>query len=332
MTTITYRKSGVDVDKGNEFIRRIKPLAKSTNIPGVVSGIGGFSALFEVGALHYKNPLIVATTDGVGTKLDIARLAGCHDTIGIDLVAMCVNDLVTCGAKPLFFLDYFATGKLKLKESQSIIRGIVKGCLESGSTLIGGETAEMPGFYQNDQYDLAGFAVGLVDKLKVISGKAVKKGDRVLGLASSGFHSNGYSLVQKLYSKSELKGSIGKKFLTPTQIYVKPILNLIQKVNVKAIAHITGGGFYDNIPRVIPKSLGVFIDRQSWNIPPLFWQVMERAKVNLHEMFRTFNMGIGMICVLPADEILKAQRMLKAFSIDSWEIGEIMTGKGVTIS
>ena len=330
--SITYQKSGVDVDKGNEFVRRIKPLAKATNIPGVISGIGGFSALFDIGALHYKEPLVVATTDGVGTKLDIAQLIGCHDTVGIDLVAMCVNDLITCGATPLFFLDYYATGKLNLKASETIIRGIAEGCKQADCTLIGGETAEMPGFYQGNQYDLAGFAVGLVDKSKVIDGKGVKKGDAVLGLASSGFHSNGFSLVRKLYSRRELKGSVGRKFLTPTRIYVKPISNLLQKVRVKAIAHITGGGFYDNIPRVLPKGLGVLVDMRSWQIPPLFWQVMERAKVDLNEMFRTFNMGIGMTVVMSPKEVVKAQRILRELSIETSEIGQIVEGEGVVIS
>lgn len=328
---ITYAKAGVSIDKGNEFVRRIKPLAKPTHIPGVLSGIGGFSALFDIQPFHARHPLIVGTTDGVGTKLDIARITGKHDTIGIDLVAMCVNDLITCGARPLFFLDYFATGKLRLQESVSVIRGIVKGCREAGCALIGGETAEMPGFYQNEQYDLAGFAVGLVDQSEVINGKSVKKGDTVLGLASSGFHSNGYSLVRKLYSKDELKGSIGRKFLTPTRIYVKPILHLIQKLNVKAIAHITGGGFYDNIPRVIPKGLGISIDKRSWPIPPLFWQVMERAKLDLREMFRTFNMGIGMVLVLSRGDVLRAKKILKSFSVESWEIGRVVSAKGVTI-
>ncbi|MBI4388166.1 MAG: phosphoribosylformylglycinamidine cyclo-ligase [Candidatus Omnitrophica bacterium] len=329
---VTYQKAGVNVDKGNEFVRRIKPLAKSTNVPGLVSGIGGFSALFDIGVLHYKQPLIVSTTDGVGTKLELAQLTGIHDTVGIDLVAMCVNDLVTCGAKPLFFLDYFATGKLELKESEAIIRGIVKGCCEAGCTLTGGETAEMPGFYEAKQYDLAGFAIGAVEKSKVIDGKSVKKGDSVLGLASSGFHSNGFSLVRKLYSKSELSGGIGKKFLTPTRIYVKPILSLIKKVHVKALAHITGGGFYDNIPRVLPKGLGVLIDMRSWEIPPLFWQVMERGSVSLNEMFRTFNMGIGMVAVVSSRDVSQAKKILKSFSINAFEIGQIVPREGVVVS
>lgn len=332
MARVTYRRSGVDVDKGNEFIRRIKPLAKSTMIPGVVGGIGGFSALFDVKAAGCKHPLIVSTTDGVGTKLDLAQLRKEHETVGIDLVAMCVNDLVTCGAKPLFFLDYFATGKLELKEAESILRGIAAGCREAGCGLIGGETAEMPGFYQAGQYDLAGFAVGAVDKSKLIDGRAVKAGDVVLGLTSSGFHSNGYSLIRKLYTPKELKGPIGKKFLTPTRIYVKPMLRLMETVCVKAVAHITGGGFYDNIPRVLPKGAGVLIDMRSWTIPPLFWDVMERAKIDLREMFRTFNMGVGMVAVLSAREVVRAQKTLRSFSIESRVIGQIAQGKGVIIS
>lgn len=329
--SITYAKAGVSIDKGNEFVRRIKPLAKSTSIPGIVSGIGGFSALFDIKSLGLKHPLIVSSTDGVGTKLQVAQFTGCHETIGIDLVAMCVNDLVTCGAKPLFFLDYYAMGKLKLEQSVSMMKGIVKGCRDAGCALIGGETAEMPGFYDEDKYDLAGFAIGVVDKSKVIDGVDVKRGDVVIGLASSGFHSNGYSLVRKLYSKVELSGSIGKKFLTPTKIYVKPVLDLISKVKVKALAHITGGGFYDNIPRVIPSGLGVIVQKNSWQVPPLFWQVMERAQVSSHEMFRTFNMGIGMIAVVGKKDVQKTQKILSAFSIKSWVIGEMVKGSGVKI-
>ncbi len=332
MKTITYQKSGVDVDKGNEFVRRIKPLAKKTRVPGLMSGIGGFSALFDATRYGMKHPLIVSTTDGVGTKLEIAQLTGKHDSVGIDLVAMCVNDLVTCGARPLFFLDYFAMGKLNLRESEDVIRGIVSGCLQSGCTLIGGETAEMPGFYGEHQYDLAGFAVGIVDKKNVIDGKQVKNGDAVLGLASSGFHSNGFSLIRKLYSRSELRGTLGRKFLTPTQIYVKPVLRLISKVKVKAFAHITGGGFYDNIPRVLPGGLGVHIWRNSWRIPPLFLQVMERSNAGFHEMFRTFNMGIGMTAVVGKNDVKKAQTILRTQKIDSCRIGEVVKGKGVVIA
>ena len=333
MSSVTYAKSGVNINKANDLVGRIKSLAKGTRIPGQVGGIGGFSALFDIkkSVPSCREPLIVTTTDGVGTKLEVAQLVGRHDTVGIDLVAMCVNDLVTCGAKPVVFLDYFATGKLDLNQSQAIIRGIVAGCKQAGCVLAGGETAEMPGFYQGDQYDLAGFAVGVVDRKKVIDGRSVRKGDVVLGLPSSGFHSNGFSLVRKLFSKKELAGPVGKKFLTPTIIYVKPVLELAKHVQLKAIAHITGGGFYDNIPRVIPKGLGILIRRGSWQVPALFWHVMERAKITSREMFRTFNMGIGMAIVLSPREAAAAQKILKKFSLDARVIGEVVKGLGVVI-
>ncbi len=332
MSAITYAKAGVSIDRGNLFVKKIKPLANRTNIPGVLGGVGGFSALFRVDKRKYRDPVLVTTTDGVGTKLEIAMHVGRHDTVGIDLVAMCVNDLVTCGARPVVFLDYFATGRLELRNSEAIIRGIANGCMEAGCALVGGETAEMPGFYGNGRYDLAGFAVGIVERSRIIDGSAVRKGDAVLGLASSGFHSNGFSLIRKLYSKKELSGAVGRKFLTPTKIYVKPMLAMIEKLDVKAIAHITGGGFYDNIPRVIPNGLGVQVRADRWLIPKLFQEVMSRARVNAYEMFRTFNMGIGMAVVLPRRDVLTAQRLLKRFSIPSWQIGEVVKGKGVKIS
>jgi len=332
VSAITYVKAGVSIDKGNAFVRFIKPLAKKTRNAGVCDGIGGFSSLYDVAPFHLKRPLLVASTDGVGTKLAVAKIAGRHDTIGIDLVAMCVNDLVTCGARPIFFLDYLATGKLDLAQSKAVMRGIVKGCQQAGCALVGGETAEMPGFYQGPEYDLAGFAVGVVEKSKVIDHRLVRAGDAILGLHSSGFHSNGYSLLRKVFSADEMRGKIGRVLLTPTQIYVKPVLALIEKVEVRAIAHITGGGFYDNIPRVIPKGLGAHVARSTWRVPEIFWQVMKRSGVSFHEMFRTFNMGIGMTVVIRPEDIVKAQTLLKRFGIQSNVIGEVIKGKGVRLT
>ncbi len=329
---VTYQKAGVDIDKAEHLVTSIKKMARATNVPGVVGGIGGFSALFDIKKYNLKHPLMVTSTDGVGTKLEIAELTGRHDTVGIDLVAMCVNDLVTCGARPVVFLDYYATGKLNLEISRAVIKGIADGCKQAGCALVGGETAEMPGFYNGDQYDLAGFAVGLVDKSKVIDGRSVKAGDAVIGFASSGFHSNGFSLIRKVYSKSELAGPIGKKILAPTVIYVKPVLALLEKVKVKSLAHITGGGFYDNIPRVVPDHLGIQVDGNRIPTPEIFWDVMERAHLGLREMFRTFNMGIGMVAVVSKKDAALAIQTMKRFKIKAYEIGEVVKGKGVKIS
>lgn len=331
MTTITYQKAGVDIDKAENLVTSIKKMARATNVPGVVGGIGGFSALFDIKKYKLKHPLMVTSTDGVGTKLEVAELTGRHDTVGIDLVAMCVNDLVTCGARPVVFLDYYATGKLNLEISRAVIKGIAEGCKQAGCALVGGETAEMPGFYNNDQYDLAGFSVGLVDKSKVIDGRSVKAGDIVIGLESSGFHSNGFSLIRKVYSKSELAGPIGKKILTPTLIYVKPVLALLKKVKVKSLAHITGGGFYDNIPRVVPEHLGIRIDGSRVPTPQIFWDVMDRAHLGLHDMFRTFNMGIGMVAVVSERDAVKSIQILKRFGVKAHEIGKVVKGSGVKI-
>jgi len=330
-STVTYQKAGVDIDKAEHLVTSIKKMARSTSVPGVIGGIGGFSALFDIKKYNLKHPLMVTSTDGVGTKLEVAELTGRHDTIGIDLVAMCVNDLITCGARPVVFLDYYATGKLNLEQSRSVIKGIADGCKQAGCALVGGETAEMPGFYNNDQYDLAGFSVGLVDKSKVIDGRSVREGDAVIGFASSGFHSNGFSLIRKVYSKSELAGPIGKKILEPTIIYVKPVLALLQKVKVKSLAHITGGGFYDNIPRVVPDYLGVHVDGSRVPTPQIFWDVMERANLGLHDMFRTFNMGIGMVAVVSKKDAATTIQTMKRFSIKAYEIGRIAKGSGVKI-
>ncbi|OGW90024.1 MAG: phosphoribosylformylglycinamidine cyclo-ligase [Omnitrophica bacterium RIFCSPLOWO2_01_FULL_50_24] len=292
---------------------------------------GGFSALFDLKRLKVRDPLLVATTDGVGTKLDLARLTGTHNTIGIDLVAMSVNDLITCGARPIFFLDYFAAGAFDRKRTLEVIRGIAKGCVEAGCSLVGGETAIMPGFYADSTYDLAGFAVGVVERSRAISGDRIQAGDSLLGLESSGFHSNGFSLVRKLFTEKELSGQTGRRFLKPTQIYVKPVLNLISKVRINGIAHITGGGFYDNLPRIVPKGLSVEIDRGTWPVDPLFREVAKRARSTEREMYHTFNMGIGMVLVLSKRVVRRAQHILKRFGISSWEIGAVVKGHGVTL-
>ncbi|MFA5976043.1 MAG: phosphoribosylformylglycinamidine cyclo-ligase [Elusimicrobiota bacterium] len=299
---MTYKKSGVDVDAGNELVRRIKKLSPV---------IGGFAGLFPMpGGL--QSPQLVGCTDGVGTKLKIAFLADRHDTVGIDLVAMNVNDLLCCGAKPLFFLDYFACGKLDVGVAEKVIKGIVEGCRQSDCQLLGGETAEMPGFYKAGEYDLAGFAVGVVDKSRVIDGHTIKPGDVVLGLPSSGIHSNGYSLVRNVFSERELKAR-WKEFLEPTTIYVSALKSLqeSERCVIKGMAHITGGGFIDNIPRVLPKGLQVCITARSWPIPELFHEIQKRAKLPDEEMFRTLNMGIGLVLVVSPNDVSAVESHLK---------------------
>ncbi|MBL7071990.1 MAG: phosphoribosylformylglycinamidine cyclo-ligase [Candidatus Omnitrophica bacterium] len=321
---LTYKKSGVDIDKANDFVKRITPLIEKTRTKGTLGTIGGFGGFFKADFAGMKNPVLVSSTDGVGTKLLIANYAGKFDTVGIDLVAMCVNDIITCGARPLFFLDYFATGQIDADRSVDIIKGITNGCKEAGCALIGGETAEMPGLYKKEDFDLAGFCVGVVDRKNAIDGSGVKDGDRILGLASSGIHSNGYSLVRKVFSKKEMGGKYKKELLKPTTIYVKPVLDLIKNLKVKAIANITGGGFYDNIPRVLPDRTAASIDKDSWRVPPIFETINKRAKLPDEELYRTFNMGIGMIVVLDKDEIRPARERLSKYAIRSWDIGEVI--------
>jgi phosphoribosylformylglycinamidine cyclo-ligase len=315
---ITYRKAGVDVDAGNALVDRIKKMSPL---------IGGFAGLFPFPKKGFKDPQLVGCTDGVGTKLKIAFLAGEHSTVGIDLVAMNVNDLLCCGAKPLFFLDYFACGKLDVDVAERVIQGIVEGCRQSRCVLLGGETAEMPGFYPPGEYDLAGFAVGVVDKPKVIDGRTVKPGDAVLGVPSSGLHSNGYSLVRKVIPEPEL-AKRWSEFLTPTKIYVEDLWPLIERPKpvLKAVAHITGGGFIDNIPRVIPKGLQVRVDRESWPMPPLFEEIQRRAGLPEAEMFRTLNMGIGLVLIVSPKNVPEIERHLSPL----YQIGEIEEGsKGI---
>jgi len=307
--TLNYRDSGVDIDAGNALIERIKPAVSRTRRPGVLTGLGGFGGLFELPLQQFREPVLVSGTDGVGTKLKLAIEAGIHDTIGIDLVAMCVNDIVVSGAEPLFFLDYYATGKLDLDVATDVINGIARGCELAGAALVGGETAEMPGMYHPGDYDLAGFSVGLVDKSAIIDGSAVAPGDVIVGLASSGPHSNGYSLIRKIIevSGSDLDtpldgGSLAESLLAPTRIYVKSLLSLFGTVKVHALAHITGGGLLENIPRVLPQATRAVIDTTAWQQPQVFNWLQRTGNVEAQEMFRTFNCGIGMaVCIAEAD-------------------------------
>jgi len=328
MGKITYKKSGVDVNKANLLIDRIKPLIASTKRDGWVGNIGAFAGLFKARMSGYRNPILVSSTDGVGTKLLIAQWANRHDTVGIDLVAMNVNDLICSGAEPLFFLDYFACGKLSPNVMYDVIKGIVKGCKMGNVALIGGETAELPGMYDENIYDLAGFTVGIVDRDKVIDGRKVKNGDIILGIQSSGIHSNGYSLVRKVFSRKELtSGSICDMVLKPTIIYVKPVLDLIKRFQVKGIAHITGGGFYDNIIRVLPKNTQAVIFKRCWDVPEIFDIIEKRGNIDDRDMFWTFNMGIGMILVISRKNVWKVVKLLNGkYKLKSWLIGEIVRG------
>ncbi len=334
---MTYKSAGVDIEAGNRFVDLIRPLVRKTFRPEVITDIGGFGGLFSFPAGKYKAPILVSSTDGVGTKLKVAFMTGKHDTVGIDLVAMCVNDVVVQGAEPLFLLDYLATGKLSLEVSAQVIKGVAKGCKEAGCALIGGETAEMPSFYKEGEYDLAGFSVGVVEKKKVIDGSSIRIGDRLIGIGSSGLHSNGYSLARKvlfermrLKSHSKVSGlprTVGEELLVPTRIYVKPILSLLENFSVHGIAHITGGGITDNLPRVIPKGCKAEIYRNNWPIPPIFRIIQEGGNVPEEEMLRTFNNGIGMILSVPPEEedgILSGLRKMRE---KAYRIGEIARAK-----
>jgi phosphoribosylformylglycinamidine cyclo-ligase len=335
---ISYRDSGVDIDAGDALVERIKPLVKRTHRPEVLAGVGGFGALVEIPA-GYRHPVLVAGTDGVGTKLRLAIDAGLHDTIGIDLVAMCANDVVVQGAAPLFFLDYYATGKLQVAVAEAVIRGIVEGCLLAGAALVGGETAEMPGMYHGEDYDLAGFCVGVVEKESIIDGSGIRAGDAVIGLASSGAHSNGYSLIRKLIAHSQatartrLEGqSLFERLLTPTRIYVKPLLELMRAQPVRGLAHITGGGLTDNVPRVLPEGLEVVLERRRWHRDPLFDWLERTGRIDRDEMYRTFNCGIGMVAILPAPSADAAVALLNAHGETATVIGEVRQGdRGVVI-
>jgi len=335
--SLSYRDAGVDIDAGNLLVERIKPAVSKTRRPGVLSGIGGFGGLFELPVANYKEPVLVSGTDGVGTKLKIAIELGLHKTIGIDLVAMCANDIVVLGAEPLFFLDYYATGKLDVETATSVIEGIAKGCEIAGAALLGGETAEMPGMYSEGDYDLAGFCVGIVEKQKIIDGNQVREGDVLIGLASSGPHSNGYSLIRKIIEKTGANihlpfdgSTLGETLLAPTRIYVKSLLRLIKEVEVKAIAHITGGGLLENIPRVLPKFTEARIESTSWVMPAIFQWLQEKGKVSTMEMHRTFNCGIGMVLCMQPDQASLAQEVLTAMGEKSFIIGKIGSSKEST--
>lgn len=328
-----YSEAGVDIDKGNLFISRIKPLVAATHRRGVLSDIGGFSGLFSLSSENVENPVLVSSTDGVGTKLLVAKLCNRHDTIGIDLVAMCVNDVVVCGAKPLFFLDYFASNSLDLDVATEVVRGIAEGCKLASCSLIGGETAEMPGLYQPGDYDLAGFSVGICDRDMIIDGSDIRVGDKIIGLASSGLHSNGYSLARKVFFEEagktvhdhieELGRTVGEELLSPTRIYVDSLVNILRRHKINGLVHVTGGGFIDNIPRVLPAGCVAHIEPGSWPIPPVFTYIQSKGQVTIHEMYRTFNMGIGMVAIVSAKDVEDIMQQFSAHGETPYLIGEI---------
>ena len=332
-----YKKAGVDIDAGNEFVRRIRALVRSTFRPEVLTDIGGFGGLFRFDPKKYKDPVLVSGTDGVGTKLKIASLMGRHDTVGVDLVAMCVNDVAVCGAEPLFFLDYLAVGKLAVGQAETIIAGIVEGCRQAGCALIGGETAEMPGFYPDGEYDLAGFAVGVIERERLIDGSRVRPGDVVIGLASTGLHSNGYSLARrvlleqaKMTLKEQVPGqseTLGEILLRPTRIYVRTIRALVEAGEIRAIAHITGGGLTENLPRVLPEGCQAVITRKAWTPPPIFGLIQSCGHVGDDEMFRVFNMGAGLVLVVPPDRADTVLRSAEAQGDKAFRIGMIEKGE-----
>ncbi|MCT8341351.1 MULTISPECIES: phosphoribosylformylglycinamidine cyclo-ligase [Photorhabdus] len=333
-TSLSYKDAGVDIDAGNALVNRIKGVVKQTRRPEVMGGLGGFGALCAL-PQKYREPILVSGTDGVGTKLRLAMDLKRHDTIGIDLVAMCVNDLVVQGAEPLFFLDYYATGKLDVDTAASVISGIAEGCQLSGCALVGGETAEMPGMYHGEDYDVAGFCVGVVEKSEIIDGSKVQAGDALIALAASGPHSNGYSLIRKILAvnntdpeATELEGkSLADHLLAPTKIYVKSLLSLIEQVDIHAIAHLTGGGFWENIPRVLPENTQAQINESSWQWPAIFNWLQQTGNVSRHEMYRTFNCGVGMVIALPPTAVEHAIELLTAAGEKAWQIGTIATLK-----
>lgn len=332
--SLSYKDAGVDIDAGNELVERIKHVTKKTHRPEVMGGLGGFGALCAL-PTKYKKPLLVSGTDGVGTKLRLAMDLQKHDSVGIDLVAMCVNDLIVQGAEPLFFLDYYATGKLNVDVAADVVTGIGEGCLQSGCALIGGETAEMPGMYHGNDYDIAGFCVGVVEQDEVIDGSKVSQGDAIIGLASSGPHSNGYSLVRKILEVSEtdpaqeLNGkTIADHLLEPTRIYVKSVLKVLEEHDLHALSHITGGGFWENIPRVLPKGAAASINANSWQWPEIFSWLQEKGNVETNEMYRTFNCGVGMILVLPQAQLESALKVLEECGEQAWHIGDIVAQEG----
>lgn len=336
-----YKQAGVDIEAGYESVRRMEQHVKRTVRPGVLGGLGGFGGNFDLSSLDYKEPVLVSGTDGVGTKLMLAFMMDKHDTIGIDAVAMCVNDIVVQGAEPLYFLDYIACGKSDPSRIEAIVKGVADGCEQAGCALIGGETAEMPGMYDPEEYDLAGFSVGAVEKKQLITGEAIQPGDVVIGLSSSGLHSNGFSLVRRVLLEQAglsltdtvegLEGRLGDVLLTPTKIYVKPLLACLKQHNVHGLAHITGGGFYENVPRMLPAGTAVEIDNGSWPVPAIFQVLQEAGQISERDLFSTFNMGIGMMVVVPESEHLQVIRTLEAEGEQAYIIGRVTEGEGVTI-
>lgn len=329
----TYKDAGVDIEAGNSFVQKIKPLVKSTFRPEVMTEIGGFGGLFSLNSAKYKNPVLVSGTDGVGTKLKLAFLADRHDTVGIDLVAMCVNDIVLQGAEPLFFLDYLATGKLDPDKAAQIVAGIAEGCRQAGCALIGGETAEMPGFYADGEYDIAGFTVGVVEKDLIIDGSSITVGNKLIGIGSSGLHSNGYSLARNIIfdrmgltinsPMPDSSKTVGEELLTPTRIYVRSVMNLIKDFKVNGIVHITGGGLIENVPRVLPKSCSAHFKLDSWEIPSIFTIMQKAGNVEQNEMYRTFNMGIGMVLAVAEADVDDILSRLSGLGEQAWLIGEV---------
>ncbi|MGO4889719.1 phosphoribosylformylglycinamidine cyclo-ligase [Anaerobacillus sp. MEB173] len=336
-----YKQAGVDIEAGYEAVNRMKKHVAKTIRPEVLGGLGGFGGMFDLSQLNYKEPVLVSGTDGVGTKLMLAFMMDKHDTIGIDAVAMCVNDIVVQGAEPLYFLDYIACGKSEPERIEAIVKGVADGCEQSGCSLIGGETAEMPGMYSEEEYDLAGFAVGIAEKSKLITGKDIEAGDVIIGLTSNGLHSNGFSLVRKILLEQnqlnlqetygQLKNSLGEELLKPTRIYVKPILEVLQHHQVKGISHVTGGGFYENIPRMLPSGVGADIDFGSWPVPPIFALLEEKGQLAKKDLFSTFNMGIGMALVVSNDEVIPVVNRLEAAGEKAYIIGRVREGEGVAI-
>ncbi|MGM8364029.1 phosphoribosylformylglycinamidine cyclo-ligase [Virgibacillus sp. W0181] len=331
-----YKKAGVDVNKGYEAVERMKKHISKTSRPEVLGGIGSFAGLFELTNLNYDEPVLVSGTDGVGTKLKLAFQMDQHDTIGIDLVAMCVNDIVAQGAKPLFFLDYIGCGKNNPETIEQIVAGISEGCVQAGAALVGGETAEMPGMYAEDEYDLAGFTVGIAEKSKLITGDAIKTNDAVIGIASSGIHSNGYSLVRKLVEQYDLDKKyeglsepLGNTLLTPTKIYAKAVASVMENIEIKGISHITGGGFYENFPRMLPEGLGVELDSASWDVPEIFSFLQKSGQISTEEMYGVFNMGIGMALVVAEEDVTKALGILNDQGEQAALIGKVTDREGV---
>ncbi|WPD21483.1 MAG: phosphoribosylformylglycinamidine cyclo-ligase [Candidatus Electrothrix scaldis] len=332
-----YSEAGVDIDKGNAFVSRIKDIVSSTHSRTVLDDIGGFSGLFSIGNANCKDPVLIASTDGVGTKLKIAQLCNKHDTIGIDLVAMCVNDIIVSGAKPLFFLDYFASASLDLDVATDVVKGIAEGCKQANCSLIGGETAEMPGLYQPGDYDLAGFSVGIADRDKIIDGSDVRVGNKIIGLASSGLHSNGFSLVRKIIfedlglsvddSVEELGCTIGEELIKPTRIYVRSVLGVLNRFALHSVVHNTGGGFIDNIPRVLPKGCRAVIEKDSWEKPPIFSFLQEKGEVPEAEMYRTFNMGIGLMTVVKDADVESVIQHFEAMGEKAFVIGKVLAAQ-----